>query len=155
MSSSASNKAYDMLIKLWDKLTRLNGVITPEAVNKLEDKLGGTSPWQRPITTLRDRSMAVWQVRSPKASTGLSLAMPPGPTWYPLTQERTLQMPSMQTIQQPCTNSLWHSTKPSKRVTGFTSTSKRQGRNSSFMQLAMMQLLPSRSNILALVTQRY
>ncbi len=29
-----------MLIKLWDKLTRLNGVITPEAVNKLKD-LGG------------------------------------------------------------------------------------------------------------------
>ncbi len=41
MSSSASNKAYDTLIKLWDKLTRLNGVITPEALDKLEDKLGG------------------------------------------------------------------------------------------------------------------
>jgi hypothetical protein len=41
MSSSASNKAYDTLINLWDKQTRLNGVITPEAVNKLEDKLGG------------------------------------------------------------------------------------------------------------------
>jgi hypothetical protein len=41
MSSSASNKAYDMRIKLWDKLTRLNGVITPEAIDKLEDKLGG------------------------------------------------------------------------------------------------------------------
>jgi hypothetical protein len=40
MSSSASNKAYNMLIKLWDKLTRLNGVITPEAVDKLEDELG-------------------------------------------------------------------------------------------------------------------
>jgi hypothetical protein len=41
MSSSASNKAYDMLIKLQDKLTRLNGMITPEAINKLEDELGG------------------------------------------------------------------------------------------------------------------
>jgi hypothetical protein len=41
MSSSASNEAYDTLIKLWDKLTRLNGMITPEAVDKLEDKLGG------------------------------------------------------------------------------------------------------------------
>ncbi len=29
-----------MLIKLWGKLTRLNGMITPEAINKLEDKLG-------------------------------------------------------------------------------------------------------------------
>jgi hypothetical protein len=42
MSSSASNKAYDTLIKLQDKLTCLNGVITPEAIDKLEDKLGGT-----------------------------------------------------------------------------------------------------------------
>jgi hypothetical protein len=41
MSSSASNKAYDMLTKLRDLLTCLNVVITPEAVDKLEDKLGG------------------------------------------------------------------------------------------------------------------
>jgi hypothetical protein len=41
MSSSASHDAYDTLISLRDKLTRLNGVITPEAVDKLEDKLGG------------------------------------------------------------------------------------------------------------------
>jgi hypothetical protein len=40
MSSSALNKAYDMLMKLWDKLTRLNNVITLEAINKLENKLG-------------------------------------------------------------------------------------------------------------------
>jgi len=38
---SKSNGAYDMLIPLRDKLTRLNGVITPEAVDKLEDELGG------------------------------------------------------------------------------------------------------------------
>jgi hypothetical protein len=41
MSSSASNEAYNTLIKLQDKLTYLNGVITPEAVDKLEDKPGG------------------------------------------------------------------------------------------------------------------
>jgi hypothetical protein len=41
MSSSASSQVYDMLIKLQDKLTCLNSVITPEAVNKLEDELGG------------------------------------------------------------------------------------------------------------------
>jgi hypothetical protein len=40
MSSSASNKAYDMLIKLWDKLTHLNIMITLEAIDKLKDKLG-------------------------------------------------------------------------------------------------------------------
>ncbi len=41
MSLSASNKLYDTLIKLWDKLTCLNDVITLEAIDKLEDKLGG------------------------------------------------------------------------------------------------------------------
>ena len=41
MTSSASHNAYDTLISLRKKLTRLNGVITPEAVDKLKDKLGG------------------------------------------------------------------------------------------------------------------
>ena len=41
MTTSKSNGAYDTLISLRDKLTRLNGVITPEAVDKLEDELGG------------------------------------------------------------------------------------------------------------------
>jgi hypothetical protein len=41
MTTSKSNAAYDTLISLRDKLTRINGVITPEAVNKLEDELGG------------------------------------------------------------------------------------------------------------------
>jgi hypothetical protein len=41
MTPSASHGAYDTLISLHDKLTRLNGVITSEAVDKLEDKLGG------------------------------------------------------------------------------------------------------------------
>ena len=40
MTSSASHHAYDTLISLRYKLTHLNGVITPEAVNKLEDELG-------------------------------------------------------------------------------------------------------------------
>ncbi len=37
------NGAYDTLIFLRDKLTRLHGVITPEAINKLKDELGGIS----------------------------------------------------------------------------------------------------------------
>jgi len=41
MTTSKSNGAYDTLISLRDKLTRLNGVITPEAVDMLEDELGG------------------------------------------------------------------------------------------------------------------
>ena len=41
MSTLSSHDAYDTLVNLRDKLTRLNGVITPEAVDKLEDELGG------------------------------------------------------------------------------------------------------------------
>jgi hypothetical protein len=41
MTPSASHGTKDTLISLHNKLTRLNGVITPEAVNKLEDELGG------------------------------------------------------------------------------------------------------------------
>jgi hypothetical protein len=41
MTTSKNSGVYDTLISLRDKLTRLNGVITPEAVNKLEDELGG------------------------------------------------------------------------------------------------------------------
>jgi hypothetical protein len=41
MTTSKSNEAYDTLISLQDKLIRLHGVITPEAVDKLEDELGG------------------------------------------------------------------------------------------------------------------
>jgi hypothetical protein len=41
MTTSTSNGEYDTLISHQDKLTRLNGIITPEAVDKLEDELGG------------------------------------------------------------------------------------------------------------------
>jgi hypothetical protein len=41
MASSKSNKSYDMLISLCNKLTRLNGMITPEAVDRLKDELRG------------------------------------------------------------------------------------------------------------------
>jgi hypothetical protein len=40
MSSSKSNASYDTLISLRNKLMCLNGVITWEVVNRLEDKLG-------------------------------------------------------------------------------------------------------------------
>jgi hypothetical protein len=41
MSPSKLSGAYKTLINLRDKMTRLNGVITPEAVDRLEDELGG------------------------------------------------------------------------------------------------------------------
>ncbi len=40
MTTAKSSMAYDMLISLRDKLTHINGVITPEAVNKLKDERG-------------------------------------------------------------------------------------------------------------------
>jgi hypothetical protein len=40
MSPSKSSGAYETLINLRDKMIRLNGVITPEAVDRLEDELG-------------------------------------------------------------------------------------------------------------------
>ena len=41
MASSHSNASYNMLISLPDKLTRLNGVITLEVVDRLKNELGG------------------------------------------------------------------------------------------------------------------
>jgi len=41
MTRSPSNGAYNTLISLRDKLTRLYDVITPEAVDKLKDEQGG------------------------------------------------------------------------------------------------------------------
>jgi hypothetical protein len=41
MDSSKSTTAYETLIGLRNKITRLNGIIMPEGINKLEDKLGG------------------------------------------------------------------------------------------------------------------
>ncbi len=41
MASSKSNASYDTLISLRDKLRCLKGLITPEAINRLKDELGG------------------------------------------------------------------------------------------------------------------
>jgi hypothetical protein len=92
MFSSASNKAYNTLIKLQDKLTCLNGVITLEAVDKLEDELGGIFTMGTTHYYTQGQKYGHLASAIPKASTGLSLAMPPGPTQYPPTKERTPQM---------------------------------------------------------------
>jgi hypothetical protein len=41
VDSSKSTSAYKTLIGLHDKITRLNGIIMPEGIDKLKDKLGG------------------------------------------------------------------------------------------------------------------
>ncbi len=40
MASSKNNLPYNMLISLRDKLTPLNGMITPDTVDRLKDELG-------------------------------------------------------------------------------------------------------------------
>ncbi len=40
MASSKSNVYYNMLISSRNKLTCLNGMITPEAIDRLKDELG-------------------------------------------------------------------------------------------------------------------
>ena len=113
MTSSASHDAYDTLISLRDKLTCLNGVITLKAVDKLEDELNG-------IFTNRDKSTTIWRVRSPRASTGSSLATPPGTTRYSPIQEHTLPTPSQQAMQPQRESSLWRNTRSNRRATGIT-----------------------------------
>ena len=39
--ASKTSSAYNTLIGVRDKITRLNGIITPESVDRLEDELGG------------------------------------------------------------------------------------------------------------------
>jgi hypothetical protein len=40
LSMTKSTSAYKTLIGLCNKITRLNGIITPEGINKLKDELG-------------------------------------------------------------------------------------------------------------------
>jgi hypothetical protein len=39
--ASKTSSAYNTLIGVRDKITRLNGIITPESVDRLKDELGG------------------------------------------------------------------------------------------------------------------
>jgi hypothetical protein len=41
MASSKRDLSYDKLISLCNKLTCFNGMITPKAINRLEDEPGG------------------------------------------------------------------------------------------------------------------
>jgi hypothetical protein len=154
MSSSASNEAYNTLIKLWDKLTCLNGMITLEAINKLKDKLGGiftVAKTQHYAQGQKYRHLASAILKN-KYRLGIGNAtwthmVPTNPEAYSADALNAGNAAAM------CKQFVaLH--KSSKKVTGITRTLKRQGRNSSFMQLAIMQL-PSRSNISALATRRY
>ena len=93
MMASKSNGAYDTLISLQDKLTRLHGVITPEAINKLEDELGGIFTVTKPTTINKARSTATLPAQSPSRSTDSSLATQHGHRVYQPTQAHTPRKP--------------------------------------------------------------
>jgi hypothetical protein len=40
-TKSSKNGAYDMLVTQKDTITKITGIITPESINTLENKLGG------------------------------------------------------------------------------------------------------------------
>jgi hypothetical protein len=82
MASSKNNASYDTLISLHDKLTRLNGMITPEAVNRLEDEFGRIITVQKHTTTSKVKNMDTSPELSPSQSTGSSLEARCGPTPY-------------------------------------------------------------------------
>ena len=93
MTASKSNGVYDTLISLRDKLTRPHGVITPEAVDKLEDELGEIFMVTKPTTTNKARSRVTLPARSSSRSTDSSLATQHGHTVYHPTQAHTPRQP--------------------------------------------------------------
>jgi hypothetical protein len=120
MSSLALIKVYNILIKLWDKLTCLNGVITLEAINKLKDKLSGIFTMAKTHHYTQGQKYSHLASAIPKSKYRLVIGNATWTHMVPTTQERTPQMPSMPATWQPHANSLWHSTKSSKRVAGIT-----------------------------------
>jgi hypothetical protein len=119
MSSSASNKAYDTLIKLWDKLTRLTGVITPEAIDKLKDKLGGIFTMAKIHHYTQGQKYGHLASAITKSKYRLIIGNATCTHTVPTNPERTPQMPSMPAMRQPRTNSLWHSKNQAKEVQGL------------------------------------
>ena len=126
MTTSTSHGAYNTLISLReDKLARLNGVITPEAVNKLEDELG------RIFTVMKTHHYKQGQKYShlastiPKAKYKLiigdatsSHAVPAGPGAY---SQAALGVRNAAAQREK----FWRSTRSYRRATMITSASKK------------------------------
>ncbi len=120
MSSSASYDAYDTLISLRDKLTRLNGAITPEAVDKLEDELGGIFTVTKTHHYEQGQKYGHLASAIPESKYRLVIG---NATWthtIPLIQAHTLPMPSQQAMQPRHMSSLWRNTRSNRRATGTT-----------------------------------
>jgi hypothetical protein len=135
MTTSKSNVAYNTLISLHDKLTRINGVITPEAVDMSWVEYSRS---QKPTITNRARSTDTLPVRFPSKSTDSSSETQHGHTQCRAIQVRTRRQLSALATQPPSKNNMWRSTRSSRRATITTLVSKRQARSSFYTQWATM-----------------
>jgi len=93
MMTSKSNGAYDTLISLQDKMTQLNGVITPEAVDKLEDELGGIFTVAKTHHYIQGQKYGHLASAIPESKYRLITVTRHGHTVYRPTLERTPRMP--------------------------------------------------------------
>ena len=120
MTPSASHDAYDTLISLRDKLTRLNGVITPEAVDKLKDKIGGIFTVTKTHHYEQGQKYGHLASAIPESKYRLVISSATWTTRYRPAQERTLPTPSQQAMQPQRESSLWRNTRSNRRATGIT-----------------------------------
>jgi hypothetical protein len=155
MSSSASNEAYDTLINLWDKLTCLNGMITPEAVNKFEDELGKIFTVAKTHHYTQGQKYGNLASAIPKSKYRLVIG---NTTWTHTvpTNPGAYSTYALNASDPAATRKQFvvqHKIKQ-KSYRDYLSVEE-AGRNSSFMPSATMQSPPSRSNISVLATQLY
>jgi hypothetical protein len=93
-----------------NKLTCLNGVITPEAVNRLEDELGRIFTVAKTHHYKQGQKYGHLASAIPKPNTGLSLEKRHGPTPYLETQAHTPCKHSLSEMQLHYKSSMWQST---------------------------------------------
>jgi hypothetical protein len=151
MTTSKSNAAYDTLISLHDKLTCINGVITPEAVNKLEDELGGIFTVTKIHHYKQGQKYGHLASAIPKQKHRLVIG---NATWaYTVPGNPGAYLQAALGIGNSAALREQHvadSTRSSRRATMTTLASKRQARSSFYTQWATLLLPHSKNSTLAL-----
>ena len=129
MTTSKSNAAYDTLISLQDKLTCLNGVITPKAVNKLKDELSGIFTVTKTHHYEQGQKYGHLASAIPEAKYRLVIG---NATWVhgvPADLGAYSQAALGAGNAAPCESNSWQSTRSLKRATMTTLASKRRERS--------------------------
>jgi hypothetical protein len=155
MSSSASNKAYYMLTKSWDKLTRLNSVITPEAIDKLKDKLSRIFTVAKIHHYTQGQKYGHLANAIPKSKYRLVIG---NATWIHMvpSDPEMYSADALSTGNAAATCGQFVAQRKIKQKSYRDHLNvKRQERNSSFTPSATTQLPHSRRNILVLETRWY